>query len=357
MVELDSREIAERAEACLLGGAIGDALGAAVEFLSLDEIRARFGAAGVTDFVEAYGRVGAITDDTQMTLFTAEGVVQAYVRYVERGICHPPSMVHLAYLRWLFTQGTRASISLAQSPSFPEAGLARDARLCSRRGPGATCLEALSAAQALGAPAVNDRKGCGTVMRVAPIGLALKPEAAFDLGVASSALTHGHPTGFLAGGAFAFLIALLLQGASLLDGVKQVRGVLSAQPSADETLAALDAAVKLAAAGGEPTTEKVESLGGGWVAEEALSIALYSALVARSFEQGVLLAVNHSGDSDSTGSLTGQLLGLTLGLSAIPHKWRSWVELADLLRAAAADLAAVRTGKLNTRAWAPGWRS
>jgi ADP-ribosyl-[dinitrogen reductase] hydrolase len=57
---------------CLLGRAVGDALGAPIEFLRLSEIRERFGLAGLTDYAPAYGKLGAITDDTQMTLFTAE---------------------------------------------------------------------------------------------------------------------------------------------------------------------------------------------------------------------------------------------------------------------------------------------
>jgi ADP-ribosylglycohydrolase len=59
----------------------------------------------------------------------------------------------------------------------------------------------------------------------------------------------------------------------------------------------------------DATPEIVEQLGGGWVAEEALATALFCALKATNFAEGVLLAVNHSGDSDSTGSLTGNLLG------------------------------------------------
>ena len=67
----------DRYRGCLLGGAVGDALGAGVEFMSLDEIRGRYGPAGVTGYVPCYGRSGAITDDTQMTLFTAEGLLRA----------------------------------------------------------------------------------------------------------------------------------------------------------------------------------------------------------------------------------------------------------------------------------------
>jgi hypothetical protein len=97
----------DRIRGSLLGGAVGDALGAGIEFLSLEAIRERFGFLGVDDFVPAYGRVGAITDDTQMTLFTAEGLIRAWCRFEDRGICHPPSIVHHAYLRWLLTQGEK----------------------------------------------------------------------------------------------------------------------------------------------------------------------------------------------------------------------------------------------------------
>ncbi|MFP4649261.1 MAG: ADP-ribosylglycohydrolase family protein [Halorhodospira sp.] len=66
----------ERFLGCLLAGAVGDALGAPVEFLSRDEIRRRFGSEGVTRYAPAYGGLGRITDDTQMTLFTAEGLLR-----------------------------------------------------------------------------------------------------------------------------------------------------------------------------------------------------------------------------------------------------------------------------------------
>jgi hypothetical protein len=75
---------------------VGDALGAPVEFLGIREIRGKYGPAGITDYDVAYGRRGAITDDTQMTLFTAEGVLRAIARGNHKGICHPPSVLHHA---------------------------------------------------------------------------------------------------------------------------------------------------------------------------------------------------------------------------------------------------------------------
>ena len=85
---------------------------------------------GLTDLPRHDGLSGAITDDTQMTLFTAEGVIRAAVRYACKGICHPPSVVHHALLRWLVTQGERPRLAVDTS------GLVADRRLHRRRAPG-----------------------------------------------------------------------------------------------------------------------------------------------------------------------------------------------------------------------------
>ena len=157
----------------------------------------------------------------------------------------------------------------------------------------------------LGAVARNQSKGCGTVMRVAPVGIVCAASAcgamwpAFELGVEVSKLTHGHPTGYLAGGFFAQLLAHLLAGLSLGEAVTEASVALSASEAGDELLAAVNGTLRLAHEG-DPTPEKIESLGGGWVAEEAVAIALYIALGARDFESALRLAVNHGGDSDST---------------------------------------------------------
>src|SRR3954447_19198113 len=84
----------DRIRGCLLGGAAGDALGAPVEFLSLEETRSRVGPRGPDE-------PRPVTDDTQMTLFTAEGLMRAHNRGVSKGICDVPGVVWGAYLRWL----------------------------------------------------------------------------------------------------------------------------------------------------------------------------------------------------------------------------------------------------------------
>jgi ADP-ribosyl-[dinitrogen reductase] hydrolase len=165
----------DRFVGCLLGGATGDALGAPVEFNTLDEIRAQFGSTGISDFHPAYGKLGAITDDTQMTLFTAEGLLRGLVRSRARGIGGAEvAIVHGSYLRWLNTQ----TKTFDEAEGSHSGWLMGHEALWSRRAPGNTCISALASVTSPGTPANNDSKGCGTVMRVAPIGLLYEGEQA-----------------------------------------------------------------------------------------------------------------------------------------------------------------------------------
>lgn len=106
------------------------------------------------------------------------------------------------------------------------------------------------------------------------------------------------------------------------------------------------------------TVETVEKLGGGRAAEEALAIALYAARVARSFDEGLRIAVAHSGDSDSTGAIARNLPGLLFPDEVLAHRWRAGVECADLIERLATDLARTRSGQDLPDSFAdryPGW--
>lgn len=341
MTEIEARG---RFRGCLLAGAVGDALGAPIEFLSLDAIRRRFGPRGIQEYAEAYGRRGAITDDTQMTLFTAEGLIRAYVRWCGRGMCSVPGVVSHAYRRWLVTQDGPG----AAKDNELDGWLTEVSALHSRRAPGNTCLAALRGLGSFGDPANNSSKGCGGVMRVAPVGMFLagaqlsKSGAslnipAFELGVELAALTHGHPTGQLASGLFADVIARVLLGSPLPEAVRLGLEELRRHPHHEETSELVEHALKLAES--DQGSEFIPaSLGQGWVAEEALAMSLYCALVAPDLESGLRLAVNHGGDSDSTGSIAGNLLGAILGETAIPRRWLQELELRDEIAQMADDL-------------------
>ena len=313
---------------CLLGGAAGDALGAPGAFMSEKKIRRQYGENGVTTFVEFPDGTGSITDDTQMTLFTAEGILRAHARKKEKGSCDFVAVMRSAYRRWLKTQGGRVPENTPEEV-LDSGWLIREKQLFSWRAPGNTCLSALEIPAEL-EKAPNKSKGCGTVMRIAPAGLFFAPEAAYDYGCRFSALTHGHPTGITAGGAFAMLIAELLTGKPLEEALELVLEHLAGKPDAAETAAALRKARE---------AETVSELGEGWIAEEALAIGVHCALKHPwELREGLLKAVNIDGDSDSTGAIAGNILGVINGESAIPAEWRSRLREKEIVSQMADDL-------------------
>jgi ADP-ribosylglycohydrolase len=382
-----------RVRGCLLGGALGDALGAGIEFLDIAGIRRAHGPDGVTGLVPAYGRRGAITDDTQMTLFTAEGLIRAWVRGKERGVGHPPAVVWHAYLRWLHTQGVRAAARPEELPEgtdaggpeqsftlaseFPDGELVREPFMLARRAPGNTCLAALASGRigTIERP-LNDSKGCGGVMRAAPCGLVDGPRGGdgfrgdppplaeiFRLGCDVAAITHGHPSGYLPAGVLAAMLHALLRGEPFARALSHATECLWGQARAHETLRALRHAIDLTERQEEPSPENVERLGAGWTGEEALAIAVYATLShPQDVRSALLLAVNHSGDSDSTGAICGQILGTILGEGALPGDWLAELEGRETIVRVADDLVdeicdrRPRSGGVGFAA-EPGWEA
>lgn len=342
-----------RVRGSLLGGAIGDALGNPVEFLSLAGIRRAHGEQGVQGFTaDEDGVLGRVTDDTQMTLFTAEGLIRAHSRAMTKGIGGAETaIIKHAYLRWLDTQNHPAPPD-GEGPQDPvrSGWLRHQTWLYARRAPGNACLTGLAAAGHIPdprgpvggpGPVNSESKGCGTVMRSAPFGLTGRSATgAFELAARCAQITHGHPTGAYAAGALAAIVAHLLEGDSMAGAVLRAMDLLASHRGHEETTAALRAAVDLAARG-RPTAERVESLGAGWVAEEALAIAVYCALVlpgADDVAEALLLSVNHSGDSDSTGSVCGNLLGARHGDVTLPASWLASAEGRTVIAELADDL-------------------
>ncbi len=310
---------------CLLGGAIGDAMGYPVEFMRYSDIARYFGGAGVRDLSAST----LVSDDTQMTLFTAEGLLNA-----NRLNKPPVKSVYRSYLRWYYTQ------SKVKMPGAKyEGGLLNEPKLFATRAPGSTCLSSLSSGK-MGtlADPINHSRGCGGVMRVAPCAVFPQP---FDLGCRVAAITHGHPGGYISAGALAELLQKLYYGQSLPDAVDDLIVELDEIENAESTRDALQHAVELEAEG-RPCAPTIKELGEGWVGEEALAIAVYSALsFPTDYAQAVRLAVNHDGDSDSTGSICGNIMGMLLGAGAIPVAWRDGVELCNVIRAYAIRLSTI----------------
>lgn len=337
-------------QSCLLGGAIGDALGAPIEFYDISDIIQNFGKSGVTDFVEYSNGTGEFTDDTQMTLFTAEGLLRAFHWEMLEEIGATVEITYRSYLRWLYTQGYSFDKNKISQGVFDiENGwLIKRKELFKRRAPGNTCLSSLisGVAGSIDRP-INNSKGCGGVMRVAPVGFMYfnDPEFAFKTASQIAALTHGHPSGYLPAGAFASILSFIMLGETLENSIVFSLQFLRKHKYHEETLIILEKAIDLALQNSKDnleirlTSKFIESIGLGWTGEEALAISIFCSIVfINNYKEGIIASVNHSGDSDSTGSITGNILGLINGIEQIPEKWILKLKNNDIVKEIANDL-------------------
>jgi ADP-ribosylglycohydrolase len=375
----------DRLTGCLMGGAVGDALGAPVEGLGLDQIHEHYGPEGLTEYAEGSYGIGAITDETQLTLRTSDALIRASVRARDRGIGRAAvSMVQMAYLEWArihrdedeadapVSRGAEAAFPAPgglppeASAGFPGGVLAQNP-MNAPRGYGAATVAALREAEARKDPGrplgtveepVNNSKGCAAVVRVAPCGFGVsRAENAFDLAMRVAALTHGHRTAQLASGVFAATVWGLVHGGETAESLEEARKLLKGHTGHEEVSQALDSAVRTASRG-VPDAWDLAGLGDGWTSEEALAVAVCVALRADDFtsantgpghpshlgvseagRRGLRLAVNHSGDSDTIGALCGNLIGARYGTHAFPGHWQSQLEVRDQVIGLAADAA------------------
>lgn len=340
-------DLLSRMQGCLLGGAVGDALGYPVEFLSEQAIFSKYGPEGIRTLEQACrpGYPAVISDDTQMTLFAANAFIYR--------ANHPELWLNadttwLAYREWLGTQGDTSRMDEGE----PKMWIYRDSRLHALRAPGNTCLNAIRHSENGGTmeKPINNSKGCGTVMRAAPYGLWVEDDPqepvqhfAVDLAARDAALTHGHP---LAWGSSGWLAGCVFEASResandsrLEDCVRRVYVPEKLDPGG--TLRSLiDKAVMLADRESVADLDAIHMLGEGWVAEEALAIAVFCAVRHQDdFAAAIRAAVNHKGDSDSTGAICGNILGTWLGKEAVEQAFDlEKLELRDVTETIARDL-------------------
>ena len=313
----------EHLKASLLAGAVGDALGWPVEFRGYDAIIKENGISEITELQLNSQGIAEITDDTQMTLFTLEGIVNHI--YLKKFSSLAQS-VFQSYMRWYKTQ---ISKDVSKSTDFD---LISFPQLFHQRAPGLTCTTAL-AKGIMGTPAnpINDSKGCGGVMRVAPIGYFYDKNQAFDHGCTCAAITHGHPLGYISAGAFAYMMSLIYDGIELKDSVIQTISKLELSSLDKRQVFLLNQAVILAESD-KSDVQCIRTLGEGWVGEEALAIAVFCSLRYRNdLTKALSVSVTHDGDSDSTGSITGNILGAYLGMNAINEEWLNVLEVTEVV--------------------------
>lgn len=345
---------------CLLGGAAGDALGYAIEFDREEAIAARYGSHGIRNYQLDERGLAPFSDDTQMTLYTANSLLCSLAALSAQAsggapapapatlpspaalTAYAPAQMAQFYVEWMYTQVS--PYPLAE----PKAWISSLPELFASRAPGVTCMNACEA-MASGAKAVNNSKGCGGIMRMAPVGL-INTSPSFSgvelqhLGAQLAELTHCHELGWMPAGVFAHIVSLLArdEASSVREAATQALNTLpEAFPNAHylgQLQELLRYTLRLADSD-IPDLEAIHALGEGWVAEEALAIGLLCSLRHEDdFAGAITSAVNHGGDSDSTGAIAGNIVGARLGLAGIPQRYLEHLELRDTISKIADDL-------------------
>lgn len=348
----------DQVRGCFFGGAVGDALGYPVEFLSYDAIRRAYGNKGITEYDLDENGLAEISDDTQMTLFTATGLLFASTRAHTHGVCgYPDFYVRMHYIDWLATQTD------GSQGGYGGSWLGWEKRMYVRRAPGNTCLSALESIR-MDRAAENSSKGCGGVMRVAPVAVfndycENSEGQVATLAAKLAGMTHKHPLGSLPAAALTMIIRRIVleecpPNFNCLAGLVQrvatdllhtrtsyedgAHTYYEEWPQESEKLTALlRRAVQIAL---EPITdqEAIQCIGEGWTGDEALAIAVLCVLRhPDSFEDAVIAAVNHDGDSDSTGAICGNIMGVIVGERGIPSRFLERLEIKDLIDEVAED--------------------
>ena len=329
----------DRFRGCLIGG---DAVG----FCSKAEICVRYGPDGITAYHLDRG-AARISDDTQMTLFTANGLLYGATKAALLGVpCSYSDAVFAAYRDWYRTQTGSYPLPDRHWAQSHCCWLLQVPELFQERAPSSTCMSSLAEMipGSISHP-INQSSGCGGIMRVAPVGLYFDDQGQAAMTAAEcAALTHGHEMGYIPAAMLAYIVceASRQEATSLkeivLGALDAVRTLFREARQMDGFVRLIDRAVALSEQGGSDPAA-ICRLGAGWVGDESLAIAVYCALrYPDDIDRALIASVNHSGDSDSTGAITGNILGARLGLSGIPRKYLQDLELRDVILEMADDL-------------------
>ncbi len=189
---------------------------------------------------------------------------------------------------------------------------------------------------------LNKNKKCNGIIKVSPIGLIFDDHIAFEAATEVGAITHGHPTGYLASGYLAYLISLLVKRVDIEEAIYKATLKLRESRQAKDLLDKIYLAMTLAE-GTLDSPKAIKKIGAGADADEALAIAIYSIFKHKKnytdfFKKAVLCSVNHDGDSNTTGNITGAIVGTFLGSKFIPRDWIEKVEMKSVLEQMSYDL-------------------
>lgn len=334
----------DRFKGVMLGLAIGDAFGYPIELMDYDSICERFEKRGCLDLaVSKRTGTALFTDDTQLSLFTADGLLWAHSAGADDGQVNYEDYIFLAYQVWLYTQ-TKTVAGKEYAWLFDTAQNAYKLRLLKAKGlfkkrtADTKNIDVLLKIRnmAYGTPErpINDYKDNGAIKRSAPIGLYFYNDTkkAFDIGCRAAAITHGSPVGYIAAGCYAAIIAEIVSGSEIEDAVKVVIDLLANVENGDVIRRTLRYVLDLVDNPDIDPMTAVRKMGYGFEAYEALAIAVYCAVLHyESPRYAIQLAANHDGASDTCASMTGAMLGAYFGDAGFPRSWVDKLQYKNLI--------------------------
>jgi len=328
---------------CLLGLAVGDAMGYTVEDKSWNEIQEEYGPGGLLGYDLKEEDYAPVTSHTQIAAFLCNGLLLGLAR--ARGEYMRWSKVALQ--EWVRSQQfyrdpEKSYCFLCKLPQFHRRHC-RDARMMDNHR-----LEFYGS--------MTQRKNMNNTPGAITAGIAagmlykpgrITPEGVGELAGELIALTHGHPETFLSGVVLSYIIAGVLHdpGHSLSQHFTQAIQVAEAQygnqfPQMERLSMKLRRALDLARNDAISPLQAMELIGCEDTAE-CLAGAIYACLVnPKDFDGAIITAVNHSGTSAAVGAIAGAIMGARLGEDALPEFYLESLECTDVLRTLAQDMAA-----------------
>ncbi len=329
---------------CLLGMAVGDAMGYTVDKRNLTEIRRDYGPNGLLGYDLANG-CADVTSYTQIAAFTCNGLLIGMTRSRRLGKKAPLiKYIELSLREWAAFQ--RPYGRPRQSFSW----LLRKSDLCRRNCMDTRMLDTLSRPETGSREApVNSFSDPGGLTAALGVALLLggkAPEEKVDhLGGDAVALTFGNPEAILAGEALTHIVSGLMKDPAtpikplVMETSEIIRERYGHRYSqAFEVATCLRNALTLGESPGVRSVDAMENLSCRSAAQ-VLSGAIYAALACGGdFDRAMIIAVNHSGRSAAVGAITGAILGLRLGAEALPDFYLESLEPAATLIELAEDL-------------------
>lgn len=335
--------ILDKFRGCLLGGAVGDALGYPIMNLDFNEICDKYGDEGIQEYELDEKGKARISDNTQLAIFTANGLLIGKTRANRTGAAKPDvNIVCEAYKDWVKTQESDNTNEKHITWLYNIDNLHR------RRISSEVSLKAFKGEMGTADKPVNLGKDFSAIVRVAPVGLYFKYDVVqteeidkFAADVAAS--SHGYDAAYISAAALAHIINKITYTEmnvreAVKDAINTIQRMYGYKPHVEGVIESLKLA-KALAKGERSDREAVSEIGTGDSADEVLAAAVYFSIkYEQDFEKAIHAAVNHDGKSGAVGAVTGYILGACLGARAIPEKYLEKLELRHIIQMIAEDL-------------------